>query len=45
MISFAYPGLLYLLLIIPALAALFWLSRIARTRKLRRYGRPRFWPR
>lgn len=40
MISFAYPGLLYLLLIIPALAALFWLSRIARTRKLRRYGRP-----
>lgn len=40
MISFAYPELLYLLLLIPASAGLFWLARISRTRKLRRYGRP-----
>lgn len=40
MISFAYPKLLYLLLLIPATVGLFWLARLARARKLRRYGRP-----
>ena len=39
MISFAYPQLLYLLLLIPAFAGLFWWSRHKRSRKLRRYGR------
>lgn len=40
MISFAYPGLLYLLLLIPVTVGLFWLSRLARRRRLRRYGNP-----
>lgn len=40
MISFAYPYLLYLLFLLPAFAAMFWWSRRARQRKLRRYGRP-----
>lgn len=40
MISFSNPQLLYLLLIIPVMAGLFWLSRRARARKLRRFGRP-----
>lgn len=38
MFSFAYPKLLYLLLLIPAIVGLFALSRIARKRKLQRYG-------
>lgn len=40
MITFAYPHLLYLLLLIPAVAALFLLSRFSRRRKLRRFGNP-----
>ena len=40
MISFAYPKLPYLLLLVPAVGGLFWLSRVARRRKLRRYGNP-----
>lgn len=40
MISFAYPGLLYLLLLIPLFAGLFWWSRIVRRKKLRRFGNP-----
>lgn len=40
MIKFAYPYLLYLLLIIPLLAGLYAWARIARRRKLRRFGRP-----
>lgn len=40
MISFAYPHLLYLLLLIPAFAGLFILARLARRRKISRYGRP-----
>ena len=39
MISFAYPHLLYLLLLIPVVAGLFILSRYSRRRKLARYGR------
>ena len=38
MISFAYPHLLYLLLIIPVIAALFIWARWARKRKLERFG-------
>ncbi|MCM1356485.1 MAG: VWA domain-containing protein [Staphylococcus sp.] len=40
MISFAYPHLLYLLLLLPLVAALFVWSRYTRRRKLMRYGRP-----
>ncbi|MCM1076436.1 MAG: VWA domain-containing protein [Bacteroides sp.] len=40
MISFAYPHLLYLLLLLPVAAGLFLLARYARRRKLSRYGRP-----
>ncbi len=40
MISFVYPHLLYLLLLIPVFCALFWWSRVARRRKLRRFGKP-----
>lgn len=40
MISFAYPKLLYLLLLVPAAAGLFLLARYARRRKLSRYGHP-----
>lgn len=40
MITFAYPKLLYLLLLIPAIAGLFLLARYARRRKLRRFGNP-----
>jgi Ca-activated chloride channel family protein len=36
--SFAYPILLYLLLLIPVIFGLWFWSRIARRRKLRRYG-------
>lgn len=39
MISFAYPHLLYLLLLIPVFAALFWWSRRTRARRLRKFGR------
>lgn len=39
MISFAYPEMLYLLLLIPALAGLFVLARYARRRNLERFGR------
>ncbi len=38
MISFAYPHLLYLLLLIPIVAALFLWARWARKRKLERFG-------
>lgn len=40
MISFAYPHLLYLLLLLPAVVGLFLLARYSRRRKLMRYGRP-----
>lgn len=40
MISFAYPYLLYLLLLVPAAAALFQWSRVVRRRRLQRYGNP-----
>lgn len=40
MISFAYPHLLYLLFLLPAVAALFIWTRYSRRRKLARYGRP-----
>lgn len=40
MMSFAYPGLLYLLLLIPAIAGLFVWAQLARRAKLRRFGRP-----
>lgn len=38
--SFAYPHLLYLLLLVPALFALFYWARINRRARLRRYGNP-----
>ena len=40
MITFAYPHLLYLLLLLPVVAGLFLLARYARMRKLRRFGNP-----
>ncbi len=40
MITFAYPHLLYLLLLLPVVAGLYLWSRIARKRKLRRFGNP-----
>lgn len=40
MISFAHPQLLYLLLLLPALAGLYLLARYSRRRKIARYGRP-----
>ncbi len=40
MITFAYPHLLYLLLLIPAALGLFIWTRISRLRKLRRFGNP-----
>lgn len=40
MITFAYPHLLYLLLLIPVILGLFILARISRRRKLRRFGNP-----
>ena len=39
MISFAYPHLLYLLLLLPLVAAIFCWARYSRRRKLARYGR------
>ncbi|MDE5646707.1 MAG: VWA domain-containing protein [Muribaculaceae bacterium] len=38
MFSFANPGLLYLLLLVPVMVGLFLLARMARKRKLERYG-------
>lgn len=38
MISFAYPQLLYLLLLVPLLAAMFIWSRRSRLKRLQRYG-------
>ena len=38
MFSFAHPQYLYLLLLLPLVAALFWLSRCARSRHLQRFG-------
>lgn len=40
MITFAYPHLLYLLLIIPAVALLFIWARMRRRAKLRKFGNP-----
>ncbi len=40
MIKFAYPYLLYLLLLIPLLAALYALNRIVRRKKLSHFGKP-----
>ena len=40
MISFAYPHLLYLLLLLPLVAGIFLWSRLSRKRKLDRYGKP-----
>lgn len=38
--SFAYPHLLYLLLLLPLVFGLWFWSRLSRKAKLRRYGRP-----
>ena len=38
MISFVYPGLLYLLLLIPAIVGLWYWARWSGKRKLRRFG-------
>jgi len=38
--SFAYPTYLYLLLLLPVFALLFWWARAARKRSLRRFGKP-----
>lgn len=40
MFTFAYPGLLFLLLLLPAIALLFGFSRIWRRKKLERMGSP-----
>ncbi len=40
MISFAYPHLLYFLLLLPLVAGLFIWSRLSRRRKMNRYGKP-----
>lgn len=40
MFDFAQPYLLLLLLLVPIVALLYWLSRMALRRKLRRFGRP-----
>ncbi|MBO7608709.1 MAG: VWA domain-containing protein [Muribaculaceae bacterium] len=39
MFSFANPQYLYLLLLLPAIAALFWLARQSRLRQLKKFGR------
>ena len=39
MFSFANPHLLYLLFLLPVVAGLYIIARIARRRKLMRYGR------
>lgn len=38
--NFAYPHLLYLLILVPVLFGLFYLARINRRRKIRKFGRP-----
>ena len=38
MLSFAYPKLLYLLLTIPVIAAIYFQSRVSRRKRLRRFG-------
>ncbi len=40
MFNFAYPSLLYLLFLIPALFGLFYLARLARRKKIKAYGNP-----
>lgn len=40
MFSFAYPKILYLLLLVPAIAGLYIWARYARKRNLRRFGKP-----
>ncbi len=40
--TFAYPQLLYLLLLVPALFGLWLWARMARRRKLRRFGNPQY---
>lgn len=40
MFDFAYPLYLYLLLLVPFLAVLFWAARLSRRSKLRKFGRP-----
>lgn len=40
MLDFAHPYLLLILLAIPALIFLYWLSRMALKRKIKRFGRP-----
>lgn len=40
MFNFAYPNLLYLLLLVPVVYGLFYLARLARRRKLRVFGNP-----
>lgn len=38
MFSFAYPGLLFLMLLVPFFVLLYFLARYTRTRKLRKFG-------
>lgn len=40
MFSFAQPQYLYLLLLLPLIAALYWLARHARAKRIARFGRP-----
>lgn len=40
MFNFAYPGLLFLLLLVPAFIGLYFWSRASRMRRLRKFGRP-----
>ncbi len=40
MFSFAHPKLLYLLLLLPLIAALYFMARYSRRRKIARYGQP-----
>ena len=40
MLDFAHPYLLLILLAIPVLLALYWLSRLSLKRKIKRFGRP-----
>ncbi len=40
MLDFAHPYLLFLLLAIPVLLVLYWLSRMSLRRKIKRFGRP-----
>lgn len=40
MFTFAYPGLLFLLLLIPAFAVIYWFSRYRRRVKIKKFGNP-----